>query len=257
MPYECTVLGETPPAAADRLSAPTAGALLPSLLSLLPRGRAWQTDGFEVEFGTSILHRFWRAIGAGLSDVYGRATTVVLGSTVVTADAVFLDDWEAELGLPDPCVAPGATVGARRLAARLRLLPGGASPSFFVCYASRLGWQIDIEDQFLPFEAGRSECGALEGCGDDELSWLVIVSASDADRYFEAGAGEAGLTPLGERPGRADLECVIRRAAPAHTNPIFRYLDRTRLSDVTADQDDVTIDSTLITSDAGARDAED
>lgn len=257
MAYECTVLGETPPGAADRLSSPTPSDLLPSLLSLLPRGRAWQSDGWEVTEGTSTLHRFWRAVAHGLGDLYHAAAVTTLGSTVVTADPAYLDDWEFELGLPDPCVAPGATIGARRQAARLRLLPGGAAPAFFVCHASRLGWQIAIEDQYLPFEAGRSDCGGIEGCSDDELAFTVIVAAADADRWFEAGAGEAGLTPLGERPGREDLECVIRRCAPAHATVHFRYLALARLVDLSADQDDVTVDSTLITSDAGERDAED
>jgi uncharacterized protein YmfQ (DUF2313 family) len=256
MPYECTVLGDTPPGASDRLSQPTEADLLPSLLSLLPRGRAWQTDEWEVEEGSTVLHRFWRAVAASFADVYRAATITALGSTVVTADPEYLDDWEVELGLPDPCVPPGATIAARRQAARLRLLPGGASAAFFVCYAGRLGWQIEIQDGFVPFEAGRSECGGVDGCLDDELFWLCLVAASEVDRYFEVGSGEVGLTPLGERPGREDLECVISRMAPAHTTVLFRYVDLSTLIDITADRI-ITIDKTIVTIDAGERDATD
>lgn len=225
MPYECTVLGETPPRATDRLSSPTAAELLPSFLALLPRGRAWQTDEWEQPVGSTVMHRFWRGVAAAFGDFYRAANVLVLGSTIVTADQQTLADWEDDLGLPDPCVDPGATVAARRRLARLRLLPGGASPGFFTCLASRYGVTVTIKDKIRPFECGRSQCGGEDGCANDPDAWYVYCEVTAPDMYFEAGAGECGRTPLGQRAKRSDLECLFNKMKPAHTTVYFIYLD--------------------------------
>lgn len=251
MPYECITLGDTPPDCTDLLSRPSAADLLPSLLDHLPTGSPWQSGSWRQPLGSTTMHRFFRVVGAYLGDLYALAFKAAQASTVCTADPDCIEDWEYELGQPGPCMAPGENTEARRATLRLHLLSGGASPAYFVCLAGRFGFTIEIDHGWLPFEAGRAECGGYDGCRDDELHWIVTAARNGADRYFEAGLGEAGLTPLGERPIRRDLECLINHFKPAHTTVHFRYSDLTLGDSVTIDKSSVTIDQSSITSDAG------
>jgi uncharacterized protein YmfQ (DUF2313 family) len=225
MAYECVVLGDDPPSAADRLSAPAADDLLPAILADHPRGRAWQSDGWEQPLGTTVMHRFWRAVAGEIAEIYRAAAGVALDSTVVTASDEAVAEWEMELGLPEPCFDPTQDLASRRLMARLKRIPGGASAAFFVCLAGRYGIAISIDDDFRPWECGRSGCGGPYGLQDDPHLWRVTLEQPGTTLWFEAGHGEAGRTPLGSAPRRADLECLFRRLKPAHTNIVFRYLE--------------------------------
>ena len=237
MSYVCTALGETPPDCSDAESTPSRATIGSQLLRMLPRGPLW-------DFREQVMQpAFWRGAAEALAIWYARATEVTLASTVVTAPAEFLDDWETELGVPGPCMQPLVDNQVRRKRLRIARQPGGATAAYFICLASRYGYMIDIDDDLPPFECAASECGR-HGLGDDEDLFIVTSLTTDDIIWMQCGASELGTIGLGAFPVAEDLECIIRRNKPAHTNVWFRYARPTADSDlITLDQTDITIDT--------------
>ncbi|WP_457091405.1 putative phage tail protein [Microvirga sp. P5_D2] len=222
--WPCALLPATPPSVADRLGEPTAADLLPQVIAEVPRGPIWGTD--EVSDGTGaspIMRRYWTAVAGWLADHYKTAFEAAT-QAFPSAITYSLDDWEAEYGLPDPCTSPASGDTGRINAVRARFgAQGGASPAYFICLAASVGYDITITepDDFI---CSVSECG-----GDDTVvaanghhEWIVHL-INTGDIWFYAGEGITGETPLGGFVAATDLECMLRRVAPAHTTLIFDY----------------------------------
>lgn len=213
------------PAQADALTDPSDETIAETLFALLPRGSAWRSPDGAAFDGNSRLGGFWRGVAGILADTYRRAFELTQESTASTLiDG--LTDWETEFGLPDPCVDRDLDLDGRvrALLARVRSL-GVITVLDFVALAADLGYAITIEEP-QPFECGVSDCGGTDEIsgGDEpvEYYWIVMVAGSEPT-YFEAGVGEAGVTPLTDFETAPDLECLFRRLAPAWTQPVFDY----------------------------------
>ena len=173
--------------------------------ALLPRGRAWPRDPNAVQSQviaalSPTAQRLAEAGAEGLAALFP-----------VGLDAM-LPEWEASLGLPDPCAGESPTLQQRQAQVLARLTDsGGASVDYFIAYAATLGFDITIT-QFAPAIAGRLRAGQPA---------LGAAWASTTITYFRAGASTAGeaLTEF----GNAVLQCEIERLAPAHTTVIFAY----------------------------------
>jgi uncharacterized protein YmfQ (DUF2313 family) len=224
-----------------------------ALLALLPLGEIW-TRTHE-----STLVRTITALAAVVERWAARtAQFLILEAFPPDANAL-LDDWERVLGLPDPCVQSVLTVAERRVAIREKLArrPGSLDRAYYIGIARRLGYHIDgpapsdlqaelgftvgalpqvTIREFSPFMAGVSRCGAtLMPGSQDAPRWQI---GSHAQRFFwRVRVPGQRLTwfRCGQDGGRAgrdthlrirradDLECAIRRLAPAHTVLIFNY----------------------------------
>ena len=85
----------------------TAADYLAALQALLPRGRVWPRDNGTVQ--TQVL--------SGLSPGFERLNSSavnVLGEIFPPSTYQLLPEWEATLGLPDPCAGLSPTVDLRR-----------------------------------------------------------------------------------------------------------------------------------------------
>lgn len=222
--WPCALLPAFPPSVADRESEPTADDLLPQVIAEVPRGVIWGTD--EASDGTGaapVMRRVWTALSGWLADQY-RAAFQAATQTFPSAITYSLDDWEAEYGLPDPCTSPDSGVAGRIAAVRARYgAQGGASPAYFVCLAASIGYDITVMEPG-DFICDLSECG-----GDDTVTvtnghheWIVHLIGL-GDTWFYADEGMCDETPLEGFAVATDLECVLRRVAPAHTTLIFDY----------------------------------
>jgi uncharacterized protein YmfQ (DUF2313 family) len=215
----------------DPLSAPTGDELLPSIIAQTPRGAAWRTDEVQDAGHNSFQHRFWRAIADPVADLYAKFSKVALASTACTMSGPedptndSLEDWEAELGLPDPCMA-GATlsVDQRKLLVRQKLTElGGASIPYFICIAARIGYTITI-NEFRPLRCGEGRLGRDRiGGAFNECVWEVRVPTPTVT-FFRLGAGRCGQDRLGAFGRFADLECLLNTWKPAHTRIRFHYV---------------------------------
>src|SRR5260363_17238 len=78
------------------------------------------------------------------SNRFARANRL-LRDICISSTVELLPEWEATLGLPDPCTGPLSTVQARRAQAVARFAnTGGQSAAHFIRMAAQLGYAISI-----------------------------------------------------------------------------------------------------------------
>lgn len=190
------------------------------LRQLLPRGAAWDMapDG--------TFARLLEALAAEFARIDVRVIELLDEADPRTALETLID-WERVAGLPDACTGQPDNVRERQIALVQKLTSiAGQAPADFIELAALIGFEIDIEEH-RPLRTGFR---VGDPCRDEAwaFAWTVRVQPFD-------GAGRPVLSiahfkvgdPVGTRVrgfGSLDLECVIRRAAPAHTTVIFAYV---------------------------------
>jgi len=184
-----------------------------ALANLLPPGRAWsrEPDSVQMQALSCYAQTFRRN-----SD-----SAVALLSDSFPASAInLLPEWEATLGLPDPCAGVSPTLQARRAQVVARFAStGGQSSSDFVTYAAGLGYAITVK-QYSPFRVGQNAMGQQLGGLDWLYTWAVETQLNTITK-FRAGSAQMG-EPLASW-GNAVLECELRDIAPAHSILQFHY----------------------------------
>ena len=225
-----------------------------AFLELLPQGQAWPKHSID-----SVL---WQACD-GLNNYWGYVDGCAADLLEIESDprktVELLPDWERNWGLPDPCYTAPQTIAQRQIALVARMtLYGSQSREFFINFAAFLGYSITITE-YRPFMVGIDCCGdgRVYGDGtfmqdawgrpimdpngepvaDGELSewpnyglgppenryyWTVHVHQADL-QWFRCASGQCGVDPH-LRIGRAqDLECILARWKPAHTEIVYDY----------------------------------
>jgi len=129
--------------------------------------------------------------------------------------AALLPEWEAMVGLPDPCTGQLPTLEARRQALLQRLTKRGRLTAGFVkAAAAAMGFAVDAIVRHDAFVAGTSEVG--EELADQDAQFVFDVETPDAQVFEAEVAGFAVGEPLGFI-GNSQLECLLERIRPAHT----------------------------------------
>lgn len=186
---------------------------LAALQSLLPRGKVWPRDPDAAQ--TKSL--------AGLSPIYVRQNAranQLLVDAFPSSTIELLPEWEATLGLPDPCAGLSPTIYARRaqVVARIKAL-GGQSVLYFIALALALGYTVTIT-QFAPARVGQSRVGQPL-CGPAWAHAYRINAPLNTVVRSRVGTSKVG-EPLAYW-SNAVLECELRQFMPAHTLIIFSY----------------------------------
>lgn len=181
--------------------------------ALLPRGRAWPRDPSSVQAQTL------RTLVATFKRLTDRGAYLLTDAFPSTADEL-LPEWEASLGLPDPCAGESPTIALRQAQVTARFTAGGGqSIAYFVNFAKTLGYTITI-DQFSPFRVGISTVGTPLYGEAWAFAWQVNAPQFSIS-YFSVSISAVG-EPLATW-GNTVLQCELRRLAPAHTTVIFNY----------------------------------
>jgi uncharacterized protein YmfQ (DUF2313 family) len=147
---------------------------------------------------------------------------------------MLLPDWERAWGLPDLCLDEPLTIADRQNALVGKMTTIGAqSRAFFTAQALRVGYVVTIHE-WSPFMCGISMCGDTRNLDNGvnyrweiggptmRYYWAVRVGALRFS-WFRASSGQAGIDPMLRIGIATDLECLLRRLAPAHTDLIFDY----------------------------------
>jgi hypothetical protein len=114
------------------------------------------------------------AIGRSLERADASATSILAGSLPGSPGCNFIPEWEATLGLPDPCVGDNPTDDQRRDQVRARFIgTGGTSKQRYIEFAATLGFGVTIKN-YAPFRVGRSAVG--QPIASDEWTFLWAVS---------------------------------------------------------------------------------
>lgn len=190
---------------------PTLGEWLGATLDLLPQGLAWSRDpdsNLGKLLGVAAEERRLR---------HDRAVVLLDVESYPPFSVELLADWEKAVGLPDPCRAAPGTLAERRSELVDRLFaPHVPTVELMVALAAQAGWEVEILER-RSFVADVSVAG--ERIAESDFEWIVNVLGQSID-FFHAGQNVAG-DPLWTFPDIATLECVLRRAAPAHTQVYF------------------------------------
>jgi uncharacterized protein YmfQ (DUF2313 family) len=134
-----------------------------------------------------------------------------------------LPEWEASLGLPDPCTGPLDSLAARQAAVCAKFSArGGASMAYFIGLAAAMGVTITIT-QFSPFYAGRNRVGQRLFNTGWAYVWQVTLSG-EVVTYFRTGASRVGDRLVTLSDVASILQCVFNAYKPAHTTVIFSYV---------------------------------
>jgi hypothetical protein len=176
---------------------PAKADIIPKILALLPRGRAWGThDGGP--WPTSTLYRFWAAIAEMLEFANARICALREEFFCATQHET-RDRWDLDYGLPDPC-DPFADLCVKVAAA----LGGNRTFGYFIAIAALGGFTITM---------ARTGTSAI----------TITVHTSGSISYTTGGGvtARAGRFRAGHAPGCAvnsytPLICLIDRILPAH-----------------------------------------
>lgn len=189
------------------------------LQQLLPTGAAWTF----APGGT--MARLLEGLAVEFSRVDARSSDLVDEADPRTA-LELLTDWERVAGLPDACTGAPEDTAERQIALHQKLTGiGTQSRNGYIELAARIGYQAEIEEH-VPARVGM-RAGQPANGPDWAFAWTVHIQPAEGTfssdgfiAYAEAG-DRVGVRVRGF--GSFDLECVIRRAAPAHTHVLFAY----------------------------------
>ncbi|HVJ53442.1 MAG TPA: YmfQ family protein [Aliidongia sp.] len=192
---------------------PTADQWQDALLKLLPPGAAFPRDP------TGPMGRVLGAVADSLARCEARALDLVQVEADPRSTVEMLPDWEAALGLPDPCAGPSPTIELRRAQVVARYIgQGGQTAAYFISVAAALGYPITITPR-RPSQFGK-KFGTPFGGTAWAFTWQINAPTLTIRRFkFGAGAFGEPFTSV----GNTVLICELQRLAPAHTIPLFKF----------------------------------
>lgn len=142
-----------------------------ALRSLMPRGRVWQEDPGSVQ------GRVLTALAQALerSDA---AAVALIADAFPASTLDLLPEWEASMGLPDPCAGPSATIEQRRAQVVARFVAGGGmSAPRYIAFAADLGFTITIQT-YAPFRVSLDHVGQGLASRDWSFAWGVTIESN-------------------------------------------------------------------------------
>ncbi|UPT85180.1 hypothetical protein HAP41_0000033365 [Bradyrhizobium barranii subsp. apii] len=215
------------------------------VLSLLPRGRAWQTNegapmpGQEIGFSpdafdgdaysatrttVSILYQYWRSYAVVLHYLTQRLCDLRMEFWCQSVKET-RDEWMVEYGLPDDC-DPFPDLCTKVAAI------GGTRCEYYQAVAARSGWSIECNEEigFCGSRAGgrafagRARAGRVVGAA----ALRIIVHLNESSAFQPRGrylASRAGRMRAGRRvscgPDLSPLKCILSRIVHAEIQLTF------------------------------------
>ena len=179
--------------------------------NLMPRGKVWprESDSTQAQAVAALLPTHTRQAIAAAGEIADSFPATTLTS---------LDDWEAAVGLPDPCSGEDATIPERQAHVVARLTyRGGQSVPYLIGFAASIGYTITIT-QFSRSRFGRP-FGLTFGGPDWDYTWRVN-SVGWVFTWIHFGTRAFGTPWRTWTTSR--LVCELERIKPAHT--ILQFL---------------------------------
>ncbi|WP_024679808.1 YmfQ family protein [Pseudomonas syringae] len=179
------------------------------LQALLPPGPAWDPERVPE------LQQVITGLSREFARIDGRAFDLLNEMDPATVSEL-VPDWERVMNLPDPCLGLKPLFADRRLSVRQRLVAtGGQNAGFYIDIAVSQGYPDATVTEHRAPRMGRSRFGQGHfGTWNAQFMWTLNTGGRQrlGRRFGASYWGER----FGVNPGTA-IECLIRRAAPAHS----------------------------------------
>lgn len=188
-----------------------------ALQALLPRGRVWPRDP-ESTLAKALL---------GLCAIYERSNAranYLLVDAFPATTYELLPEWEATLGLPDPCVTDTQSIAQRVAAVKSRFTDsGGQSVAHFIAIAQSLGIQgpggaaptiTEFKSQTVIDDVDEPIYGQ-----DWAFAWQLNAALNSV---FTLDVTGSVADPLASWSNEA-VECRLKSIKAAHTEVLFAY----------------------------------
>ncbi|MBR8435194.1 DUF2313 domain-containing protein [Burkholderia cenocepacia] len=189
----------------------SAADFLRALQSLLPRGRVWPRDSDAQQ--TKVLSGFTPTFAT-----FAARAANLLVDAFPASTYELLPEWEATLGLPDPCAGEAPTTEQRVAQVVERLVAtGGQSIAYFTAVAKAIGYTITVK-QFVPSQFGMT-FGSPFGGDEWAFAWMISAPNFSVNELTFGGSFGTPFTAWGNNV----LQCELARYAPAHTILMFAY----------------------------------
>ncbi|GAB2182685.1 YmfQ family protein [Denitratisoma sp. agr-D3] len=187
------------------------------LLALLPPGKAWPTDE------DTVLALLLLALGDGYARVDDIAA-LILAERDPRHAVVTLSDWEAALGLPDPCVIASGeeqTIAQRQAGVYAKLAsPAVVSRQDFIALAAQFGYSDVTIEEYGPALCD-GPCDAALWTEGDRFAWQLNLPATGGT--FPATCDGPCDVPLAAW-GDAALECRVKQLNHCELDVLFAYV---------------------------------
>lgn len=191
--------------------------LLAALIAHYPTGWFWDAKAIV---GTT-FHDTLRAMAGELSRVEALMASIVPQTNPLKADAL-LADWQAELQIPDECLAGASpTIEQIKQACYQKLtFKGAPTVAFLESLAASSGYEIDITENDSGFEVG-DDVGTEAWNAPQTATFNV---AGDVLQILsEFTVGDEVDTPLQTVTNTGPLECLLAKYKPAHMTPLYQF----------------------------------
>jgi|KBSMisStandDraft_5_1062788.scaffolds.fasta_scaffold01818_5 uncharacterized protein YmfQ (DUF2313 family) len=225
-------------------------------MRLLPQGIAWPREPESVLYKTCRgLAKIWGYVdnrAADLLEIETDPRKTTIGGPWPPTHTGLLPDWERAWGLPDPCFPKATTLGERqRMLVLYMTYLGAQSRAYFIGLMEYLGYSGLTVKEWAPFMAGISQVGETRPVKVDEngspimdgdhfildttkqfrwyigppemrFYWAMNVGMVSV-AWFRAASGQAGVDPHVRLGIPEDLQCLLKRWKPAHTELVFDF----------------------------------
>jgi uncharacterized protein YmfQ (DUF2313 family) len=185
------------------------------LRALLPTGRVWPNDPQSVQ----------GRVLAGLAPTFARLdmrAQQLLFDAVPANTVELLPEWEATLGLPDPCEGEQQTLEQRRAQVVAKLVnAGGQSVPYFLGVLAGLGFPNATITQYAPFRADVSVADMPVYSEAWAYHWTINLPDVRVT-WFSADVSAAGEPLLVISDGQP-VFCAIDALKPAHTTVSYTF----------------------------------
>jgi len=217
-------------------------------LGLLPQGIAWPREQ------DSVLYRTVRGLAKIWGFIDNRAADLLEREADPRYTIELLPEWERAWGLPDPCFPKATSIGERQKMLVLYMTwLGGQSRAYFIGLMEYLGFTGLEVKEWAPFMAGVSRVGDTREIKRDtngaalidDTTGLFVVDTTKQFRWyigppemrfywsinagmvgviwFRAASGQAGVDPHMRMTIPEDLQCLLNRWKPAHTQLVYDF----------------------------------
>lgn len=194
-----------------------AAAVQDAMLGNLPTGWIWPGRG-----APSLIAAVLAPFAQEVADLEAAAEAMLDEIDPRTA-TLCIADFERVLG-PDPCgrETVGLSIAERRQLAHQRWTGrGGQSIAYFTALAAARGVEIVVREVHVS-RAGLLRAGDELVNAPEQFVWSITVALGGWS-IFRVGESVAGDRLWSFT--LSDVECDIRRAKPAHTEVVFRYVE--------------------------------